>query len=123
MTIAARPRRSVLYMPASNPKALEKARTLDPQSPYAFLLSATLARRQGKLAEAQGFIETAAALAPDYPEIGLEAVGAMLGGREDAAKASWQSVLEVEPDGEAAAAARGYLAQLGESVEPATRGR
>ena len=28
MTTAARPLRSVLYMPASNPKALEKARTL-----------------------------------------------------------------------------------------------
>lgn len=97
--------------------ALEKARTLDPQSPYAFLLSATLARRQGKLAEAQSFIETAAALAPRYPEIGLEAgVIAMLDGREDAAKASWQSVLEVEPDGEAAATARGYLVQLAEPV-------
>jgi tetratricopeptide (TPR) repeat protein len=101
--------------------ALEKARTLDPQSPYAFLLSATLARRQGKLAEAQGFIETAAALAPDYPEIGLEAgVIAMLDGREDAAKASWQSVLEVEPDGEAATTARGYLAQLDGPAAPAS---
>ena len=104
--------------------ALEKARRLDPQSPYAFLLSATLARRQGRLAEAQNFIETAAALAPRYPEIGLEAgVIAMLDGREDAAKASWQSVLEVEPDGEAAETARGYLAQLGEPASPATDGR
>lgn len=104
--------------------ALEKARTLDPQSPYAFLLSATLARRQGKLAEAQAFIETAAALAPGYPEIRLEAgVIAMLGGREDAAEASWRSVLEVESEGEAAAAARGYLAQLDGPAAPASEGR
>lgn len=93
--------------------ALASARTLDPQSPYAWLLSATLARRQGKLGEAQGFIETAAALSPDYPEIGLEAgVIAMLQGREEAAAESWRSVLAIEPDSEAAATARGYLAQL-----------
>ena len=36
----------------------------------------------------------------------------MLQGREDAAEASWKSVVEVEPDSEAAATARGYLAQL-----------
>jgi len=36
----------------------------------------------------------------------------MLGGKEDAAKKSWQSVIELEPGGEAAATARGYLAQL-----------
>jgi tetratricopeptide (TPR) repeat protein len=94
--------------------ALASARTLDPQSPFAWLLSATLARRLDKLDEAQGYIETAVTLAPDYPETGLEAgVIAMLRGNEEAARRSWQSVIEVEPDGEAAAAARGYLEQLG----------
>lgn len=98
--------------------ALERARTLDPQSPFAFLLSATLARRQGDLAAAQGFIETAAALAPDYSETALEAgVIAMLDGREDAAKASWESVIATDPASETAATARGYLAQLSEPVE------
>lgn len=92
---------------------LASARTLDPQSPYAWLLSATLARRLNRLDEAQRYIETAATLAPGYPETGLEAgVIAMLAGREDAAKASWQSVIALDPDGEAAATARGYLAQL-----------
>lgn len=92
---------------------LESARTLDPQSPYAWLLSATLARRLGKLDEAQAYIETAATLAPDYPEIGVEAgVIAMLSGKEAAAKKSWQSVIELDPSGEAGATARGYLAQL-----------
>ena len=92
---------------------LAAARTFDAQNAFAWLLSATLARRLGKLDEAQGFIETAAALSPNYPEVGLEAgVIAMLQGREDAAEASWKSVVEVEPDSEAAATARGYLAQL-----------
>ena len=101
---------------------LAAARTLDAQNALAWLLSATLARRLGKLEEAQGFIETAAALSPDYPEVGLEAgVIAMLQGRADAARASWESVVAVEPDSETAATARGYLAQLAEpAAEQAT---
>ena len=43
----------------------------------------------------------------------------MLQGREDAAKASWGSVVAIEPDSEAAATARGYLAQLAESAAEA----
>ena len=94
---------------------LAAARMLDAQNALAWLLSATLARRLGKLAEAQGFIETAAALEPDYPEAGLEAgVIAMLQGREDAAAASWRSVVELEPESLTAEIARGYLAQLEE---------
>lgn len=97
--------------------ALASARTLDPQSPYAWLLSATLARRLGKLDEAQGYIETAAALSPDYPETGLEAgVIAMLAGREEAARASWESVVRLAPESEEAGTARGYLAQLTETA-------
>lgn len=100
---------------------LASARTLDPQSPFAWLLSATLARRLGKLDEAQGFIETAAKLAPDYPEIGLEAgVIAMLGGRQEAAEASWRSVIQLAPDGPEAASARAYLAQAAEIAAEAS---
>ena len=101
---------------------LAAARSFDAQNALAWLLSATLARRLGKLDEAQGFIETASALSPGYPEVGLEAgVVAMLQGREDAAKASWDSVIAIEPGSEAAATARGYLAQLAEPAaeEPA----
>lgn len=98
--------------------ALEKARGLDPQSPNAWLLSATLARRMDKLAEAQGYIETAARLAPKYPEIGLEAgVIAMLAGNREAAKASWESVVALAPDDEAGASAKAYLAQLAELAQ------
>ncbi|HWK40653.1 MAG TPA: tetratricopeptide repeat protein [Croceibacterium sp.] len=93
--------------------ALETARMLDPQSPFAWLLSATLARRQNKLEEARSFIETAATLAPDYAETGLEAgVIAMLSGDEEGARKSWQSVIAVDPSGDEAATARGYLAQI-----------
>jgi hypothetical protein len=101
---------------------LAAARSFDPQNALAWLLSATLARRLGKLDEAQRFIETAGALSPNYSEVGLEAgVIAMLQGREEAAKASWESVVAVEPDSEAAETARGYLAQLAElsAREPA----
>lgn len=93
--------------------ALASARTLDPQNAFAWLLSATLARRLGKLDEARGHIETAVRLAPDYPEVALEAgVIAMLGGDEEAARRNWQSVVDREPEGEVAATARDYLAQL-----------
>jgi len=94
---------------------LASARTLDPQSPSAWLLSATLARRLGKLDDAQSYIETAAALSPDYPETGVEAgVIAMLAGRPEAAEASWRSVIELAPESAAAASARSYLAQAAE---------
>jgi len=99
---------------------LAAARTLDAQNALAWLLSATLARRLGMLDEAQGFIQTAVALSRDYPENGLEAgVIAMLQGREDAAAASWRSVIELEPDSVTADIARRYLAQLAEPAAEA----
>lgn len=94
--------------------ALVEARTLAADNGLAWLLSATLSRRQGKLAAAQAQITTAADLAPRDPEIGLEAgVIAMLAGNEAAARKSWQSAIDAAPSSEAAATARGYLAQLG----------
>jgi Flp pilus assembly protein TadD len=93
--------------------ALDEARNTSPQNAEAWLLSATLYRRQGNLIEAQAKIEQAALLAPSDPEIGLEAgVVAVLGGREDAARRSWQSVQTIAPGTPAAETAAGYLAQL-----------
>jgi tetratricopeptide (TPR) repeat protein len=95
--------------------ALGEARVALPANPQAWLLSATLSRRMGKLTEAQTEIEKAAELLPIDPEIGLEAgVIAMLSGREEAARKSWQSVIDAAPKSDAATTARGYLAQLGE---------
>ena len=94
--------------------ALEEARYELPDNHQAWLLSATLARREGKLAEAQRQIERAAALMPVDPEIGLEAgVIAVLAGRDQAARLSWQSVLKAAPGSLAAKTAQGYLDQLG----------
>ncbi len=93
--------------------ALTEARAADPANPLAWLLSATLARRQGHLAEAQADIETAGRLAPTDGEIGLEAgVIAMLAGHDEAARKDWASVLTAAPGSDAATAARGYLAQI-----------
>lgn len=101
--------------------ALTEARTVAPDNAQAWLLSATLSRRMNKLPEAQAQIEKAAALVPADPEIGLEAgVIAVLAGRTEAARRSWQSVLATAPDSEAAKTAKGYIAQLGPA--PAAQG-
>ncbi len=105
-------------------RALVEARTSTSDNPLAWLLSATLSRRQGKLVAAQAQIETAAGLQQAdmdiAPEIGLEAgVIAMLSDNEQAARASWQSVIGLAPQSEAAAAARLYLDQLGPTETPA----
>lgn len=98
---------------------LTEARTLAPDSAEAWLLSATLARKLNNLTEAQARIEKAAQLAPVDPEIGLEAgVIAMLSGREDTARKSWQSVVAAAPQSTAANTAKGYLAQLSEPAKP-----
>jgi tetratricopeptide (TPR) repeat protein len=96
--------------------ALDRATTLAPERSEGWLLKATLLRRLERLADAQSAIERAAALASGNPEIGLEAgVIAVLSGRDDAARASWQSVIDLAPESPAAETAKGYLAQLGDA--------
>lgn len=102
--------------------ALSEGRNTSPSNPAAWLLSATLLRRQAKLGEAQAMIEKAAALAPLDPDIGLEAgVIAVLGGRDFAARRSWQSVLAAAPGSDQARTAQQYLDQLGPDTAPSTR--
>ena len=99
--------------------ALAEARGANAKNPEAWLLSATLSRRQGKLAEAQTQIEQAVSLEPRDPAIGLEAgVIAVLSGRDAAARKSWESVVAAAPESEAAKTASAYLAQLS---APATK--
>lgn len=99
--------------------ALTEARAKAPANPQGWLLSATLARRQGKLAEAQAEIEMAAKLLPGDGEIGLEAgVIAVLSGHDDAARQSWQSVITATPGSAAAQTAKSYLDQLGPPPPP-----
>lgn len=103
-----------LDRPVEAAAALAEARIAAPANHQGWLLSATLARRQGKLAEAQIYIEQAAQLFPVDPEIGLEAgVIAVLAGRDDAARKSWLSVIKAAPGSPSAKTAQAYLDQLG----------
>lgn len=93
--------------------ALAEARSLQPDNAQAWLLSATLARRQGDLANAQVQIERAATLDPRDASVGLEAgVIAALAGNDAAARKSFESVIAAAPDSEQAVQAKAYLAQL-----------
>jgi tetratricopeptide (TPR) repeat protein len=99
---------------------LETAIALQPEAPEAWLLKATLLRRLDRLDEAQVAIERAGQLAPLDAMVGLEAgVIAVLAGREEAARASWQSVIDLEPSSPAALTAQDYIAQLGPAPEAA----
>lgn len=99
--------------------ALAEARTVQPDNAQAWLLSATLSRRQKQYIQASAQIEQAAKLAPTDPAIGLEAgVIAMLSNDENAARRSWQSVLAVAPQSPEAQTAQGYLDQIGPEAPP-----
>lgn len=102
--------------------ALATARTNAADNGQGWLLSATLSRRQGKLAEAQQQIQVAAQLMPLDPEVGLEAgVIAVLAGNEGAARRSWLSVVKAAPGSETARTAQSYLDQLGPDPAPSDR--
>lgn len=93
--------------------ALAQARADDPASARAWLLSATLSRRLERLGEARDQIAQAALLSPQDPAVGLEAgVIAALGGREDEARRSFESVVALAPQSDEASRARAYLEQL-----------
>jgi tetratricopeptide (TPR) repeat protein len=109
-----------LGRPLDGAQALASARELSPQDPTIWLLSATLARRMEDLESARGWIAIAAALDPANAAVGLEAgVIAALGGSDDAARASFQSVIDLAPRSAEADTARTYLAQLSAVEEPA----
>jgi len=94
-------------------EALGTARTALPDNPQTWLLSGTLSRRLGNLAEAQVQIERAEILAPLDPAIDLEAgVIAAMAGRDADARKSWRSVIDAAPGTDAAATAQAYLDQL-----------
>lgn len=112
-----------LNLPESALQSLETATRLDPANPESWLLKATLLRRLDRLDDAQLAIEQAGINAPRDPLVGLEAgVIAILAGRDAAARASWQSVIDLGPQSPAARTAQDYLAQLGPAqAEPAAQ--
>ena len=107
-----------LQRPDEAQLALVAAQRDAPDEPLVWLLSATLARRQGDLAAAQRMIEVAASLDPKDPDIGLEAgVIAVLDGRDAAARQTWQSVRLTAPGSPAAETAKAYLDQLAPAAQ------
>ena len=67
-------------------------------------------------------IERAAALMPRDPATALEAgTIAILSGREDGARKSWQSAIDLAPQSEEAETARTYLAQLAPASDISTQ--
>ena len=88
---------------------LDNALKLVPGDPMAWLLSATLARRQGDAPRAAKDIAEAARLAPDQAAIAYEQGNiAMLAGKADEAKAAWAQAVKADaesPAGQAAAMA------------------
>ena len=103
-----------LNQPEAALEQLELVTSLEPEKGEGWLLKATLLRRLDRLDEAQAAIEKAVELAPMDAQIGLEAgVIAVLSGREEAARQSWQSVIDAQPASLAAKTAQDYLKQLG----------
>ena len=97
---------------------LEKAQALAPQDPLVWLLSATLARRNGDYLRAQSDLDVAAKLAPRDPAVALEAGNiAIKRGRVEAARKSWQSAVDIAPDSAEGRAAKSYLAQLDAALQ------
>jgi len=92
---------------------LSGAQVLAPQSADVWLLSATLARREGDIAKAGELIRSAAALAPEDPAAALElGLIAALAGDQATARQAWQTVLSLAPDSPQSQSARTYLARL-----------
>lgn len=92
---------------------LAKAHELVPQDPLGWLLSATLARREGNLAQAKADIATAAKLAGKDPAIALEAGNIAVSAQDYAgARKNWQATIDLSPTSPYAATAKAHLAQL-----------
>lgn len=90
---------------------LERATRLDPASAEAWLLRATLARRDHDLPAAERFILQAGTIAPGDADVGVEAANiAAAQGKLDLARAAWTAVAKGAPGSTAAETATRSLA-------------
>lgn len=90
---------------------MDKALKLVPADPMGWLLSATLARRQGQPERAEKDIQEAAKLAPDDPSVQLEMGNiAVARGQQDAARIAFARAAELGPDTPEGQAAKAALA-------------
>ena len=93
---------------------LNEAVKLVPQDPLAWLLSATLARREGDLARAGTDIVEAVRLAPDDARVAMEAGNiAALQGNSGAARVAWEGAVKLAPESVSGKAAAEALKGLG----------
>lgn len=114
----------ILNQNAEAEAALTTARGLASENATAWLLSATLARRENKLSDALGFIQTAAALAPRDPAVALEAGNIAIAAGDDAsARKQWEQVVAIAPNSRQAISAKAQLAALGPSPAPPVDGQ
>lgn len=91
---------------------LDQALALVPQDPFAWLLSATLARRQNDLARADKDIAQAVRLAGDDPAVMLEQGNvAWARGQADAARSAWTRAAQADPHSPAGRSATQALAE------------
>jgi len=90
---------------------MDKGLALVPQDPFAWYLSASLARRQKDLARAQKDIAVALKAAADDPAVQLEAGNIYAAaGQPDAAHAAWTRAAQLAPDTPEGQAAKAALA-------------
>ena len=98
---------------------LDAALKLAPADPLAWLLSATLARKQGDLQRAQRDIIEATRRSPDDASVAAEAGNiAMMSGAEEEARTSWAEAVKLAPASPAGKAAAAALAQLKAAPKP-----
>jgi tetratricopeptide (TPR) repeat protein len=99
---------------------LDRALQLVPADPFAWYLSAALARRENNLARAQTDIARAVQLAPDDPDVMLLAgTIAGLGGNMVEAERLYRRIVQLAPDSDPGRAAAASLATLREVEVPA----
>lgn len=102
--------------PAGARVDIDKGLELVPGDPFAWYLSAALARRENNLPKAREHIAKAVSLAPDDAAIALEAGNiAGVSGEPEAAKALYARAARLGPDTEAGRSARAALAANGEA--------
>lgn len=97
---------------------LDAALKLVPEDPLAWLLSATLARREGDLTRAAEDIAEAGKRSPDDASVALEAGNiAILSGADDAARTAWEAAVKTSPESPAGKAAADNLKQMAGPVQ------
>jgi tetratricopeptide (TPR) repeat protein len=101
---------------------LDAALKLVPADPLGWLLSATLARKEGDLKRAQADILEATKRSPDDASVANEAGNiAIMLGEDDAARQSWEEAVRLNATSDAGKAAAAALKQLGERAAEAPK--